>query len=70
MPRSRILKITIPIAALCFGLILAEAVLRFFVPIAYFKPAEPIREDLWWTLIHQRSEIPGLPYELRPNVEK
>jgi lysophospholipase L1-like esterase len=68
--RSRLLKTAITIASLCVGLIVAEVLLRLFIPFNYLKPPQLLPRDVWRELVNQRSEIPGLDYELRANVEK
>jgi hypothetical protein len=50
---------------LSFGLI--EVYLRVFPPVAHLRP--PMTTEAWREVAHQRSSIPGLDYELRPNVE-
>lgn len=70
MSRPKLLKIFVPTIAVCISLIAAEAALRFVIPFNYLKPPEPVSDDVWRELVNQRSKIPGLDYELRPNVEK
>jgi len=68
--QSRLFNILILIASLCVVLLSAEIFLRIFMPVNYLKPRKPIPQDAWRELIHKPSDIPGLDYELRPNVEK
>jgi lysophospholipase L1-like esterase len=70
MSRPKLLKILVATIAVCAGLIAAEIALRFIVPFNYLKPPEPVSDDVWRELVNQRSKIPGLDYELRPNIEK
>jgi hypothetical protein len=70
MSRPKLLKIFVPTIAVCASLILAEVALRFVIPFNYLKPPKPIPDDVWRELVNQRSDIPSLDYELRPNVEK
>ena len=54
-------------ASLIVGLLLAEIALRLFRPIGYLEPPRAIPGDTWRELLHQRSSIPGLAYELAAN---
>ena len=49
---------------------MAELALRFLVPLDYLRAPQPLPGDVWRELLNRRSEIPGLNYELRPDVEK
>ncbi len=51
--------------ALC--LLIAEGVARVWYPTHYRQP--PPSQDRWTALLHRASDVPGLSYELAPNVE-
>ncbi len=59
-------RLFLSIASIVFTLILMEFGLRYFRPVNYLRP--PTRPP-WHKLIHQPSSIPGLAYELAPNME-
>ena len=59
-----------PIAGIGVGLIMAEMVLQWGVPFDYLKVPTPVAGHVWRELVNRRSDIPGLDYELRPNLEK
>lgn len=48
----------------------AEAYLRFFDPVDYLRPPDSSQADDWRNLLHRKSEVVGLAYELTPSVEK
>jgi lysophospholipase L1-like esterase len=54
------------LASLVFTLLAAELFLRLFHPITFMAPPQ-VTEDAWRNLLHRRSSIPGLPYELVPD---
>src|SRR5215467_12288439 len=56
--------------SLLAAMLLAEGFLRLAVPVGYFSPPTPMQADAWRELLHQRSTIPGLVYELRPNMRR
>jgi len=43
-----------------------ELYLRWFRPVLYRMPAAPVPDERWRGLVHRRSDIPGLSYELAP----
>jgi lysophospholipase L1-like esterase len=51
--------------ALC--LLIAEGVARIWLTTHYRQP--PPGQDSWTALLHRPSDVPGLSYELAPNVE-
>lgn len=63
-------KLFILLIAVIITLISTELFLSTFHPIDYMKPPGPIPNDTWHELLHRRSHIPGLSYELVPNKEK
>ena len=56
--------------ATAVAFLVAEVLLRTFFPIGYMAPPESIPSDTWRELLHRRSSIPGLAYELAPNKKK
>jgi len=58
------------VCSLVFALFVGELFLRFAKPIKYREPPIPIPSDIWCELLHKKSTIPGLRYELVPNMEK
>jgi lysophospholipase L1-like esterase len=58
------------LASLALSLVLAEVGLRLFLPVSFREPPARVPGDLWLELLHQRSLLPGLPYELAPNMWK
>jgi lysophospholipase L1-like esterase len=54
-------------ASLVFTLLAVEIFLRLFHPVTFMAPPAQIADDAWRGLLHQRSSIPGLAYELAPN---
>jgi hypothetical protein len=50
-------------------LLLAEVLLRLIHPLGYLRPPR-IQEGGWHQLVHQRSSVPGLAYDLKPDMEK
>ncbi len=55
------------LASVVFTLSLTELGLRYFRPVNYRRPPEG---PPWNKLLHQPSSIPGLAYEMAPNMEK
>src|SRR4030042_5945166 len=51
-------------------LVFAELCLRFFKPVRFREPPQPLPQDVWRELLHKRSNIPGLRYEMVPNAKK
>jgi lysophospholipase L1-like esterase len=58
------------LASLALSLVLAEAGLRLFFPVSFREPPARLPRDVWMELLHRRSELPGLSYELAPNMNK
>ena len=52
------------------SVLLVEIFLRCFHPIDYLQPPNPDQVNNWRNLLHRSSSIPGLDYELAPNMEK
>jgi hypothetical protein len=63
-------KLLLLLASLVFSFILAELGSRLIGPVDYRRPHPRMPDNAWRELVHQRSEIPGLAYELAPNVRK
>ena len=55
------------VVSLLFAAILAELILRFVAPVSYLAPPSNRSDEPWRGLLHRRSDIPGLDYELAPN---
>ena len=58
------------LASLALSLVLAEVGLRLFLPVSFREPPARLPRDAWMELLHRRSELPGLLYELAPNMHK
>ncbi len=58
------------VASLALSVVLAEAGLRLFFPVSFREPAPRAPGDRWFELLHRRSPVPGLPYELAPGMWK
>ncbi len=50
------------------ALAMAELALRAFRPVEFREPPRPAKGNAWRSLIHRRSEVPGLAYELNPGA--
>ncbi|MHC4092428.1 MAG: hypothetical protein ACYSVY_19510, partial [Planctomycetota bacterium] len=48
-------------------LVAIELLLHSFHPIDYRRPPERVPDDAWRELVHRRSAVPGLTYELAPD---
>lgn len=66
--RSALYGLLLIAVSLALGFGVAEAVLRRFAPVSFMKPPSAYQGDEWRTLLHRRSRIPGLDYELQPNA--
>jgi lysophospholipase L1-like esterase len=58
------------LGSLALSLVLAEVGLRLFLPVSFREPPARRPRDAWMALLHRRSELPGLSYELAPNMNK
>lgn len=71
MARVRPIALAAKVALLLCSLALPfaawEAYLRIWDPVTYRAPPEPLPGDAWRELLHVRSPVPGLAYELAPN---
>ncbi len=47
----------------------AETLLAVFHPVKYRKPVGEVSDDGWRKSIHRPSEVPGLAFELSPNID-
>ncbi len=63
-------KIVLVLVSTAAALIAGEVFLGTFYPVGYMKPPAPLPSDVWRELLHRRSSVPGLAYELVPNREK
>ncbi|MBK7876975.1 MAG: SGNH/GDSL hydrolase family protein [Planctomycetes bacterium] len=71
LPRSKPLRaLVISCASFVLALGAAELYLRIAAPVRYRAPLDASTDTDWRTLVHRRSEVPGLLYELAPNVAK
>lgn len=66
-PKTRLALLGLSVGSLVFCLLLAEGVARVWFPTHYRQP--PPAQDRWTALLHRPSDVPGLAYELAPNVE-
>jgi lysophospholipase L1-like esterase len=57
---------------LSFGILAlaSEAGLRLFHDPEYLRPPGPTDGTLWKNIVHRRSSVPGLDYELKPLVHR
>ena len=71
-PRRSRLKIALALLAGTSLLAIAgaEAYLRYFHPVEHMQPPDPANVDDWRDLLHRESSVPGLAYELAPNMKK
>jgi hypothetical protein len=60
-------RVVLALISLTVTLIVAEVVLRATSPIEFMRPPEAVPAHAWRELLHTRSSIPGLSYELAPN---
>ncbi len=67
--KAKVANSLLLIVSLLIGLALAEAGLHFFYPVDYKKPPPKPGWSAWRNLIHQRSDVPGLSYELVPHAK-
>jgi lysophospholipase L1-like esterase len=65
--KSRYSTLILSACSLLVALIFAELFLRLSYPIEYLKPPSRLPNDIWRELLHRRSSVPGLAYELAPN---
>lgn len=71
LPRSKPLRaLVVSTTTLVLALLGAELYLRAFAPVRFRAPVEDLPDAEWRTFVHRRSEVPGLRYELAPNVSK
>jgi hypothetical protein len=63
---SRRSRALIAIASVLLALLAVEVYLRLFAPVLFMQPSAGVSPG--WPLTHQRSEVPGLPYELLPGA--
>jgi lysophospholipase L1-like esterase len=74
MPRARTIAKKLLLALACAGVALAgvEAWLRFVRPVDFMRIESPEANARagWYDLIHQASTLPGLAYELVPELDR
>ena len=63
-------NILLVIASLALSAILAELSSRMLGPVDYRRPLLRMPGDVWRELLHRPSDVPGLAYELAPNMRK
>jgi lysophospholipase L1-like esterase len=66
-PRTRLAVAGLSLASLALCLLVAEGVARVWFPTRYRQP--PPSRDHWTAVLHRASDVPGLGYELAPNVD-
>lgn len=64
----RFRRAALVVASLFVSLALVELALALLAPVDFRRPPSR-RENAWRALVHRRSQVPGLLYELAPNVE-
>ncbi|MBL8863516.1 MAG: SGNH/GDSL hydrolase family protein [Planctomycetes bacterium] len=69
MASRRIRALTIAGASLVLALAAAEAGLRALRPVAHLEPLDPATLPAGTSLVHRRSGLPGLNYELVPGAQ-
>ena len=67
MKKSRTLAVAA--ASTVAAIAVAELSLRLFFPIEYRAPIPREKGNVWGGLVHRPSSVPGLSYELAPNVD-
>lgn len=71
LPHSKPLRAAwVALVSLGLALAGAELYLRALSPVKYRAPLDDAPDAEWRTLVHRRSDVPGLLYELAPNVSK
>ncbi len=55
-------------ASLVVLLLLVELALAWFAPVKFRRPLE-VPDHVWTTVVHRRSSVPGLRYELTPGAK-
>jgi hypothetical protein len=70
LSRARLIALTLLLGSSLVALGVVEASLRAFWPVSYRQPPRPSKRDAWQGLLHQRSSVPGLAYELAPSTKK
>jgi hypothetical protein len=55
-------------AQLVVLLLLLELGLALFKPVAFRRPLPAVPDNIWTGLLHRKSKLPGLSYELTPNT--
>ncbi len=60
--------VAIVLLSLIAALVGAELVLRLVYPVHFMAPIRS--REAWFDLLHRRSDIPGLAYELKPGVAR
>ena len=62
LPRIALLLASMALPAGC-----AELYLRHFEPVSYRMPPRPMPHSRWHRLVHRKSNVPGLSYDLTPS---
>jgi lysophospholipase L1-like esterase len=70
MSRTRILEVALTLASCLVALVIAELAARTRDPVPYMRPPSRLPDDAWREILHRKSDIPGLAYELAPNRER
>ncbi len=65
---NRIKSFLLIVGSIFFAMLLTEIGLRIFYPIEFKKPISKVTGNVWRNLLHRKSSIPGLSYELVPNA--
>ena len=70
MSKLRIPELALALTSCLAALIIAELAMRTRDPVPYMQPPTRLAGDAWRELLHRKSDIPGLAYELAPNRQK
>lgn len=63
-------RVSLAVASVLLVLGLAEAYLRIWHPVSYREIAPRRSEQVWASILHRPSTVPGLAYELAPNQRR
>lgn len=68
--RRRLADIALVAVSTAIMLALMELLLRLFYPVDYRQPPQQLTPDAWRRSIHRAGSVPGLLYELAPDVRQ
>ena len=64
------IPILLTLVSLSVTFAIAELFLQHVMPVEFMPPPKDRSHEAWRGLLHRASDIPGLNYELAPNMEK